>query len=152
MAKLKYYQLAVKNGTFKKLVSPGSSTISQMILDGWNFYGYDNEADIPANPILDNGEVREMSTAEIETAEQANKLARAVFMAKEIIEAIEAVDQENNNTALSDKLQAVLSNSPEFSIYWSAYNDAIDLEHSLCVQALANFTAAEIEALKLKIS
>ena len=76
MAKLKYYQLADKGGAFKKLISPNSSTISKMILEGWNFYGFDNEADIPANPVVDGDFVREMTEAEINAANAAAESER----------------------------------------------------------------------------
>jgi len=151
MEKIKYYQLTFKNGECRKLISPSRTEITSLLVDGWELHGFDNEADIPVNPILDDGTVREMTVAEIEATEQANKLARTVFPADSIIEAIEAVDAENENTALSTKLATVLSSNAAFSIYWSAYSNAIDLEHPVCAQALTNFTDAEIQALKLAI-
>ena len=94
----------------------------------------------------------ELTAAEIEAANTAAKLARTVFTAGQIINAIESVDEDNNNTVLRDKLTTVLSENPAFSIYWSAYSDAIDLNHAVTVQALASFTEAEINALKLNIT
>jgi len=143
MSKLKYYQLAAKNGAFKKLVSPGSSTISEMILDGWNFYGYDDETDIPENPILDNDEVREMTAAEIEAAVQAKKLARTTFTKLEIREAFKSLDKEAD-------LDTLLESNSEFKTYWL---DAtlVDLEHPVSIQALTSFTSSETETLKLQI-
>jgi O6-methylguanine-DNA--protein-cysteine methyltransferase len=143
MAKLKYYYLAEKNGFFKKLVSPDSSIISNMILDGYNFYGFDDESDIPINPILDNGEVREMTEAEIEAAATAVKLARTVFTKLEIREAFKSL---NNEAALD----ALLDGNADFKTYWQEAQE-IDLGHAVTVQALANFTEAEINALKLAV-
>ena len=150
-AKIPYVQLAFKDGVCKKHISIERAKYTALIADNWVFVSFNSETDIPLNPILDNGTVRSKTTAEITAEIRSKKLARTVFSAQSIIEAIEAIDKENDNTALSSKLITTLSNNPAFGIYWGAYSSAVNLEHPVCVQALANFTAAEIETLKLKI-
>ena len=143
MEKIKYYQLTFKNGECRKLISPSRTEIASLLVDGWELHGFNNEADIPVNPILDNGTVREMTTAEIEAAEQAKKLARTKFSQDEIETAFEALGKKSD-------LDALIAGNEKFSIYWDLA-DEIDLEHPLTIQALSDFTAAEINALKLAI-
>ena len=141
--KLSYIYLAEKNGSFVKKISVSRQQYDSMTADGWKFYAFDNESDIPANPIIDNSTVRQMTAAEIEAATNAAKLARVKFTKLEIREAFKALGKEAD-------LDNLLKNNTEFEKYW---NDAteIDLTHPVTVQALANFTAAEIEAIKLAI-
>jgi hypothetical protein len=99
------------------------------------------------NPVYDNGEFREMTVAEItaanEAAETAAKLARNVFTQLEIREAFKALDKEAD-------LDALLNGNAEFKNYWTEAQE-IDLNHAVTVQALANFTEEEINALKMEI-
>ncbi|MDD5698498.1 MAG: hypothetical protein PHH77_07760 [Victivallaceae bacterium] len=77
MAKIKYYQLAVNMvGQAVLFISPNQKVIDQAASDGYTVKGYDCKDDIPTNPILDNGEVREMTKAEIATAADAAENAR----------------------------------------------------------------------------
>jgi hypothetical protein len=143
MQKIKYYQLAFKDGEVKKLTSPSRTELETLTADGWTLQGYDNAADIPANPTLDNGTVREMTQTEIEASETAAKLARNVFTQLEIREAFKALDKEAD-------LDALLNGNAEFKNYWTEAQE-IRLNHPVTVQALANFTEAEINALKMEI-
>jgi len=143
MAKLKYYYLAEKNGEVRRLASPNQNEITALEADGWTLIGFDSAADIPINPILDNGEVREMTAAELEAAATAVKLARTVFTKLEIREAFKSL---NNEAALD----ALLDGNADFKTYWQEAQE-IDLGHAVTVQALANFTEAEINALKLAV-
>ena len=143
--KIKYYQLAFKDGECKKLVSPGRNEIESLEADGWMLHGFDNEADIPANPILDNSEVREMTADETATELLTKKLAQNIFDRMDILNTLETADK----TAL---LTALASNA-EFSAFWSASKNGVDLTNSVCVAALSalGWNEAKTNALKLKI-
>ena len=76
MSKIKYFQLAFKNTECKKLVSPNQEKIDSLTTDSWTLFGYDSETDVPTNPILDNGVVREMTEAEISASIAAAEVTR----------------------------------------------------------------------------
>ncbi|MDD5598563.1 MAG: hypothetical protein PHV82_11515 [Victivallaceae bacterium] len=86
MEKIKYYQLAFKDGEWKKLISPSRTEIAALEGDGWTLAGYDSEPGF-TNPILDNGEVREMTEAEITAAGQAAETARQAAKSDKLKEA-----------------------------------------------------------------
>lgn len=65
MEKLKYYQLAHKDGAFKRLISPSERELATLIKNGWKFYGFDKLSDIPINPIIDGDIAREMTEQEL---------------------------------------------------------------------------------------
>ncbi len=143
MEKIKYYQLAFKDGECKKLASPSRTETAALLADGWTLAGYDSDPGF-TNPVLDNGEVREMTAAEITAAGEAAKLTKTVFTKLQIREAFKALDKEAD-------LDALLDGSAEFKTYWQDAQE-IDLQHEVTAQALSSFTEAEIEALKLAIT
>ncbi len=134
MSKLKYYQLAHKDGNFEKLVSPGSFIVEEMILDGYNFFGYDNEADIPVNPIIDNDIVREMTEQEIAD--------------KEAVELIEWQNCKSTNLKLADNYYlSIIASIPEAAGITPA-TKTIDIADKLEAAIVAE-TLTEIEAVKI---
>ena len=143
MEKIKYYQLAFKDGEYRKLVSPSRTETATLEADGWTLAGFDSNPGF-TNPVLDNGTVREMTAAEITAAENTVKLTKTVFTKLQIREAFKALDKEAD-------LDALLDGSAEFKTYWQEAQE-IDLTHTVTAQALSSFTTEEIENLKLSIN
>ncbi|MCK4983292.1 MAG: hypothetical protein KAS17_10235 [Victivallaceae bacterium] len=146
MSKIKYYQLAFKDGKYQKSVSPNQEKLDALTADGWELHGFDNEADIPQKPILDNGAVRAMTEAEIAAKILADKLAQTVFDQMDILKAFDGLGKKT-------ELLNLLSTNAEFATYWAASKTGIDLKHPVCVQAIAALGLTEqINAVKLAIS
>jgi O6-methylguanine-DNA--protein-cysteine methyltransferase len=99
---------------------------------------------IPALAFWNGSEVIAKTQAErdIYDAEQANaaKQARTIFTQLQIREAFKAINKESD-------LDTLLSDNQIFQTYWQEAQE-IDLNHPVTVQAIANFTEAEINALK----
>ena len=146
MEKLKYYYLAVKNGAFQKLVSPNRTELDKFD----SVFGYDSLGDIPVNPIVVGGVIRSMTTAELEAKALADKANRTQFTIKSIGIACKAIDVENGNTILFDKLNAVLSVPFTMSLLVDS-SGMVDLEDEFAVEAMSPFTEDEINAIKLKV-
>lgn len=153
MAKLKYYQLAYKDGVFKKLVSPSSLIISNMILDGYNFFGYDNEIDIPNNPIVDGVIIREMTTDEIEAkviADNETKLQNDITNLNsctklELYEALESLDTINSVTSFTEMFDT-FKLLPKYDLT----ND-FDFTNPIVVQAMAKIDPVILQSMKEQI-
>jgi len=144
MEKTKYYQVVMKDGKSKKIVSPSTTELDALSADGWEVFGFDDDADIPKNPIADNGELREKTSEEINEEIQSKKLARTIFTKIEIREAFKAL-------TLESMLDDILNQSADFKNYWLE-SEQIDLNHPVAIEALQNITTEQINDLKTEIS
>ena len=142
MEKVKYYQIAFKGESFKKLVSPSKQTIDSLIADGYQVFGYDDLSSIPVNPILANGVVREKTQAELDAGVLASKLAVNKFPRLAIRRAMRELGVEDN-------LDTLLAN-PAFGKDWADATE-IDLSDVITAQAITAY-GGDIDAIKLKIA
>lgn len=90
---------------------------------------------------------RELTQSEIDAANEAAtitaKLARTTFTQLQIREAFKALGKEAD-------LDVLLNGNAEFKTHWQEAQE-IDLNHPVTIQALTNFTVAEIENLKMEM-
>jgi hypothetical protein len=105
-------------------------------------------AEVPAELAFWDGSVviaKTQTDRDTYDAEQDNavKLSRSVFSQLQIREAFKALNKESD-------LDTLLSSNATFQTYWLEAQE-IDLNHPVTVQALTNFTEAEINALKLEM-
>lgn len=85
------------------------------------------------------------------TAQLSNALAESVFNMRDIQDACDIIDSINENTALNNKLDLIMSNS-KFARHLIGASGTVDLGDDVTKQALSQFTESEIEAIKKQIA